>query len=51
MKNLALISIFLCYSSYGQDIEDIKKLDTVYVKFKNLQIKPKKVRRIIVLYH
>jgi hypothetical protein len=26
MKNLALISIFFCYcSSYGQDIEDIKK--------------------------
>jgi hypothetical protein len=51
MKNLALISIFsLLLLSYGQDIEDIKKLDTVYVKF-NLQIKPKKVRRIIVLYH
>ena len=35
MKNLALIIIFLCYRpSYGQDIEYVKKLDTVYVKFK-----------------
>jgi hypothetical protein len=35
MKNLALIYIIsLLLLSYGQDIEDIKKLDTVYVKFK-----------------
>jgi hypothetical protein len=34
MKNLALIFYIFLFSSYGQDIEDIKKLDTVYVKFK-----------------
>ena len=35
MKKSAFLIIFFCYShSYAQDIEYIKKLDTVYVKFK-----------------
>ena len=35
MKKLTFLIIFFCYShSYAQDIEYIKKLDTVYVKFK-----------------
>ncbi|UQD55352.1 hypothetical protein [Flavobacterium sp. K5-23] len=44
MKNLALIFIFLCYCpTYGQDIEYIKKLDTVYVKFKKSTNQTKEV--------
>ncbi|WP_310379337.1 hypothetical protein [Flavobacterium sp.] len=35
MKKITFLIIFLCYSfGYGQDIEYIKKLDTVFVKFK-----------------
>lgn len=35
MKKATFLIIFLCcIYSYGQDIEDIKKLDTIYVKFK-----------------
>lgn len=35
MKKATFLIIFLCYTySYGQDIEYVKKLDTVYVKFK-----------------
>jgi hypothetical protein len=35
MKKSAFLTIFFCYShSYAQDIEYIKKLDTVYIKFK-----------------
>ena len=35
MKKVTFLIIFLCYTyCYGQDIEYIKKLDTVYVKFK-----------------
>lgn len=44
MKNLPFLIIFFCYyHSYGQNIEYIKKLDTVYVKFKKSKNQTKEV--------
>lgn len=42
-KATLLIIFFYCIYSHGQDIEYIKKLDTVYVKFKKSVIQTKQV--------
>ncbi|MBL0738945.1 hypothetical protein JI750_18770 [Flavobacterium sp. GN10] len=48
MKNFSFIILFLSFSIYSQDIDEIRKSDTLYIYFKNDNVNQIRARNNVV---